>query len=549
MTKKRSRTKSRGGASDVVVAHTKQVRARLIEQERLLRQALSPVWGNGWIAKKAPPPTPTVQLSLSPSVRVGWSPEETCELTLLRYDQISGAALLAPGATAGSTREVVIGLDFGTSSTKVVLADRSLNAAYAVPFSDSIGVSSYLLPSALVETNDGHYVLTGNGVRYSDLKLAMLTSQGDAVMCSRVCAFLALTIRSARAWMYEAKREQYLRSDILWTLAIGLPTDQASYEERRLHFEQLAKVAWSLAGRDGPLSVADALETWRQREHLDLGDELEVRGMPELSAQIHGFVSSSHFDARHPNIYLLVDVGAGTLDASLFHVRKNRIGTVSFGFFTDTVELLGAANLNRHRLTWWQSKLKEAAGLEKGIQREHTENVLSVLNELELLKLPTDFRGSYPNTYDQYVKGVEVRYDGGAKSPDDEFFQRIRNQVAGKVLYGAWKQGLLSQAQVKDMPFFLCGGGARHPLYESLKSRLQKTPSCTWLSAKPRDLALPSNIIAPGVAHGDYDRLSVAYGLSQLIPGAFERVAALKPIVSLYEKTDHANQFVDKSVC
>jgi hypothetical protein len=546
--KKNSNTKSWGSASSVV-AHSKQVRERHIEQERLLRQALSPVWGNGWIAKKAVPPPPTVLLALSPTVTVGWSPEETCELTLLKHDKVSGAALSPPDATAGSTREVVMGLDFGTSSTKVVLADRSLNAVYAVLFSDSIGVSSYLLPSALVETNDGHYVLTGNGMRYSDLKLAMLSSQGDSVMCSRVCAFLALTIRSARGWMYEAKREQYLRSDILWTLAIGLPTDQTAYEKHRLHFEQLAKVAWSLAGSDGHVRVGDALEAWRQREHLDLDDELEVRGMPELSAQIHGFVSSSHFDARQPNIYLLVDVGAGTLDASLFHVRKDSAGTVSFRFFTHTVEPLGAANLNRHRLTWWQSKLEEAAELEKGIRREHSANVVSVLNELELLKLPTDFRGSYPNTYDQYVKGVEVRYDGGAQSPDDDFILRIRNQVVGKVLYGAWKQQLLSQAQVKNMPFFLCGGGARHPLYESLKSRLQKTPSCSWLSAKPRDLALPSNISAPGVAHGDYDRLSVAYGLSQLIPGSFERVAALKPIVSALENTDRANLFVDKSVC
>jgi hypothetical protein len=51
------------------------------------------------------------------------------------------------------------------------------------------------------------------------------------------------------------------------------------------------------------------------------------------------------------------------------------------------------------------------------------------------------------------------------------------------------------------------------------------------------------------VAHSDYDRLSVAYGLSQLNPGTFERVVALKPKVFASEETDWNTVAVDKSVC
>ena len=271
--------------------------------------------------------------------------------------------------------------------------------------------------------------------------------------------------------------------------------------------------------------------------------------MPELSAQIHGFVSSSHFDPGQPNNYLLVDVGAGSVDASLFHVRKDPGGTVSFAFFTDKVELLGAANLNRYRLTWWQSRLRESERLGTRFPGPNAARVLPLLSELEALKLPTDFRGRYPTKFDQYVKGVTVLFNDEATSPDVEFFEKVVQQVVGKVLYGAWQQQRLSQTDLKDLPFFLCGGGARHPLYDALKPRLQVSPNFTWLRAKPRDLALPSNIIASGMPHSEYDRLSVAYGLSQLHLKVFKRAPTLQPIASTSGQKDWTVSTADKSVC
>ena len=500
-------------------------------------------------AKPVVPKQPTLCFDIYDDVCLGWQPDDLGSNEPVTRDEALGALLGPPDAKAGPARELVIGLDFGTSSTKVVVADRTMNAAYAVPFMDSVGVASYLLPSALLETAGSLYALSGPGKRHADLKLSMLSDLADERACSRVCAFLALTIRHVRAWLYDSKGDQYLRAEILWTLAIGQPADQAASEHHRRHFEHLAKVAWRLAGDDGPVGVDAALRTWRQRAELDLDDELEVRPMAELSAQIHGFVSSSHFDVRQPNIYLLVDVGAGTVDASLFHVQKDRGGTVSFDFFTHAVELLGAANLNRARLAWWQGQLRDVQGLLEPGNDQLADRIADTVAELERMKLPTEFRGRYPESYRSYVKGVEVGFEGGAESPDDCFYRQVRNQVAGKVLYGAWKQQLLTQEAVRGMPFFLCGGGGRHPFYAALKSRLQKTDGCTWLNAIPRELALPTNISAPGVAHGDYDRLSVAYGLSQLNPGAFNRVVALKPKVSDFEGTDWNTVAVDKSVC
>jgi hypothetical protein len=495
------------------------------------------------------PAKPGIKLSVLEDIRIGWKPTNFNERDIILRDDVLGEMLKPPGAKTGPSRELVIGLDFGTSSTKVVIGDKTMNIAYAVPFMDSIGISSYLMPSALIEAPGGHYTLTGSGIRHSDLKLTMLEALSDDLANSRVCAFLALVIRQARAWLFETKRDQFLQAEIMWTLAIGQPADQATSERHRQHFKNLARVAWHLAGRSGHVPVDSALDAWHKRDHLDLDDELEVRPMAELSAQIHGFVSSTHFDARMPNIYLLVDVGAGTVDASLFHVRKESGGTVSFHFFTHSVELLGAANLNRARINWWLTQLSELQRKAEIEGCHYLKSVLSAIQEFEVMKLPTEFLESYPNSFKSYVKGVEVNFEGGVIDPDQSFYLRVRDQVAGKVLYGAWKAKLLDQNDVQGMPFFLCGGGSRHPFYASLKTRLQKTDGCTWLSVKPKELALPKNIYASGVNHGDYDRLSVAYGLSQLHPGVFERVTEMKPSVSASCAPDWSIAAIDKSIC
>lgn len=545
----RGGTRNRRGGSGQSMRRGGKPREERLPLTREQYEAIFSMGGRNSSGSRAAPAEPKVIFDISSDIGVGWRPDEVGEGQLVLRDDLLGARLAPPGASPGAARELVMGLDFGTSSTKVVIADRALNAAYAIPFMDAVGVASYLLPSALHEGADGSYHLLGNGVRHADLKLAMLSAPSDDHACARVCAFLALAMRQCRAWLYAFKGEQYLRADILWTVAIGQPADQAASQVHRVHFEQLVKVAWRLAGDGGALSAKAALAAWRQRDGLDLDDELEVRPMAELSAQIHGFVSSSHFDVRQPNIYLLVDVGAGTVDASLFHVRKDRAGTVSFDFFTHAVEFLGTANLNRARLRWWKEQLQEVQGLVPPGNDEIVEQIARTTVELDRMRLPTEFRGRYPESYRDYVTGVDVGFEGGEQSPDEAFYLQVRNQVAGKVLYGAWKQGLLTQDDVRDMPFFLCGGGGRHPFYAALKSRLQKTQGCTWLSAKPRELALPANISAPGVAHSDYDRLSVAYGLSQLNPGAFERVVALRPKVSEFEETDWNSVAVDKSLC
>jgi hypothetical protein len=434
-------------------------------------------------------------------------------------------------------RELVIGVDLGTSSTKVVIADRTLKQAYAIPFTDGAGVMSYLLPTLLVES-DGAYSLSGQGVHLNDLKLAMMAKPDNPVCCARVAAFLALVIQQARAWLFQNHRDQYTSSEILWSLALGQPADQLTSATSKSLFRQIGQIAWSLANTSGPLSVKKVLDVWSAgKTNQAETDEFQCLVMPELAAQIHGYVSSSLFDPRRPNIFLMVDVGAGTVDASIFRVYKDETGTTSFNLFTNSVEAYGVANLHRHRVNWWQNNL---ADLPNGSQ---------CVQELQQIKLPTEYRGFFPASFKDYVQGVDVQFLNGAKNPDESFFDRINQQLVGEIFGRAKVKRLLGPNDIDGMPYFLCGGGARHSFYEQIKPALQRPRGATWLNLVPKPLSLPANLRAEGVSRADYDRLSVAYGLSQLNLGTVNRIAPMKPLATVDHYSKWGDNYADKDFC
>jgi hypothetical protein len=488
---------------------------------------------------RAPPrqkPEPAVLLTLKGEPKLVWEPVSHSKALLEGVDWQLGRATSICKSRRPVLREIVIGIDFGTSCTKVVIGDRAMKAAYAVPFTQMAGVSTYLLPTHLGEAN-GVYNLSSNGSLHNDLKLAMLGDPTDAVLCSRVSAYLALAVRATRAWMFSKLKEQYMAADVVWSVAIGQPADQVTSSQSKALFAKLGKVAWYLAGCSQELNTHFCLDVWRQFDagSIDPGD-IDVLVMPELAAQIYGFVSSTEFDPKHPNIYLLVDVGAGTVDASVFRVTKGVGGTASFGFFTNAVEAHGAMNLHRYRVAWWQTQLGSSGRAEK------------LISDLESIRLPTEYRGVLPDTYLDYVDGVDVSFQGDAQTPDHEFFMKVRDQVAGKVLYGTYEHKLLDPESIAGMPFFLCGGGARHSFYKKLKTEMQRQPNCSWLNASYRELALPKTLHAEGVSRADYDRLSVAYGLSQLDLASMSTVAALQPRVNVRHESSWRNNYVDQSV-
>jgi hypothetical protein len=405
-------------------------------------------------------------------------------------------------------REINIGLDFGTSSVKVVVGDEEIETAFAVPFFAGNGLDSYLLPSR-VWLGEGGYSLVDGGQVYRNLKLRLMGNSCGKESFTLSVAFIALVIRHVKGWLFCEHADIYKNTHILWKLTLGLPAE--SYDKSHLVelYKKIAGAAWWLTlGNEHiiPKSKVDSVcaevyEKSLSEIHFPKElEDVEFDVVPELAAQIFGFLTSTRFDARAKNYYMMVDVGAGTIDSTVFHAIRDK-GKFSFNYFANFVELNGVANLHAARVGWIRSKTKD--GEEFNVLQKH----------LDAMDTSTDYMGAVPEDLNGYFDGVKFTFNQPVKSPDYGFYKdRVREQVLNKTLRKATT--LFPYRDIKDMPLFVCGGGSRMSFYKKLEDDLLSHPNASWFSFKPQILEVPDILNAPGVAKEDFDRLSVAFGLS-----------------------------------
>lgn len=442
-------------------------------------------------------------------------------------------------------REVVIGLDFGTSSVKTIIGDLALKKAFAVPFSAAQGINQYLLPSRLYQTNN-EFKLDEGDHAYRDLKLALLANRSSMSSQFHAIAFLALVIRHARGWLLSEHQDTYSKTNIIWKLVIGLPAAHHLESEDQKLFYKIAQAAWIAAGTNkNIMTKSNVLHAWLRARRLISGatpatptEEAEISVVPEIAAQIYGYVASNRFDTKARNLYLMVDVGAGTTDSSLFKVTADKGGRFNFMFYTCQVLPNGVMNLHRYRVDWWEEAINNSS---------IGENI--DISKLLDSKFYTDKLFSIPEKYNNYFSGINVKYNNGFENPDQYFFmKRLVSQVRGKTVYKTWVDGLLNQQDLCDVPMFLCGGGARMNFYKNLEHEMKHMPGYSWLKAKIRPLEVPRDLVAPGLPPADYDRLSVAYGLSFL---EVKNITKAIPIPSIPATCvpDWTERYIDKDHC
>ena len=98
------------------------------------------------------------------------------------YGNVMGTQVQLATAQSDDVHDVTIGLDFGTSTVKVVVTDASLEQSFAVPLCAGDAFDRYLLPSRVVERSVGMgdelseiaFSLRDGGMVHRDLKLGLL---------------------------------------------------------------------------------------------------------------------------------------------------------------------------------------------------------------------------------------------------------------------------------------------------------------------------------------------------------------------------------------
>ena len=409
-----------------------------------------------------------------------FQPHHLFQILSTYHDDVAGYSLFGVQRQLSSNpqdeTDLIIGLDFGTSSTKVVVRDVYAGNVFPVEFNpNSDGLERFLQASSVC-LDKGVFKLSGEGEQLDDLKLALLDCKAafPVTEFNRCCAFLALTIRKARGWFLEANESIYRHHKLNWFMNVGLAASSYQDDGKVQLFRRLAWAAANLAADTHfPQISENALNQYRSRSISVFSNPVvqempemeflpgDVGVIPEVAAQIQGFMTSARWDWKNRPIMMIVDVGAGTVDTALFHVNPT---SRKLTFYSSRVESNGAMNLHRERVAWLLNGLPNST--------EYS----SIHSHLESIALPTGRIKAIPSAVSEYLPGCRIQI---LKNDVDSKFQvnRYRAQVAGSINAAKLYKGLGvgESQQLRHIPLLLCGGGSRLSIYSTIESHINGT--------------------------------------------------------------------------
>ena len=407
-------------------------------------------------------------------------------------------------------RDLVIGFDLGSSSTKIVIQDRQLRKPFAVPFdSFCTNGSRYLLPTTLYRDPHRKFTLESNTTQVKDLKVNFMRGPSEksdqcgttATNQDFIAAYIGLVLMEICTWFWKEKFNEYSEITINWELNIGIPAK--TWDDTKLSGEmkKAALAGWNISLKlQKSISIEDIGEAYKKaRKQLKNDDYDEKKGqlhpdlvksVPELVAEVMGFAQSQ---LRRDGMYLLTDVGATTLDISTFILHEDQDEENIFTILSSDVRPMGAYNLHKNRIVNSLSIYKEKLG--------------SIDQSYDGISALPDFSSYQPgiddNDYEMLVK-------------TDECYLNDCSVVLRQVV-GDTKRNRNPHSPAWDLgvPAFICGGGAQVDLYKQLIPYLgEKLRTAGINGFDVKNLPKPENLENEDILPQDYHRIAVSYGLS-----------------------------------
>lgn len=438
----------------------------------------------------APPPSPEVDLS---APRVATTPPVRKIAESTHVPEV----------------DLMIGIDFGTSCTKVVIGDHGwLGKSYAVPVGeDGNGLEQFLRPTQLrlknsIETN---------------LKMRLMAKPDSVEVKELVALYLAGVIRDSLRWFSEKGSRRYTDRTPVWSLNLGFPAKRIEDGPLVAAYKEIANLAARLGPSELPLtltsirSLRNDPETNPPRRVIPLG---RIELYPEIAAQLAGYINSPY---RAQGNLILVDVGAGTLDVSTAILHGNDEEDVVSFHFCD-VGPFGAMKLLEARMAALEvvdpgSVQIRLADFQSGI-KPIPESAASILGQRGRIapKYSDAFDAASTEFADQSIR---LAISCASR------FRKLQRDANANPAFDPWP------GQVR---FFFTGGGSRLGFYRShfAEGTFEQELSrfTRWresqgdrrlhhqglrlepLPAPPELEGLPVGLAA------DFDRLSVAHGLA-----------------------------------
>ena len=282
-----------------------------------------------------------------------------------RFEQLIRAGA-AKSAVSGQELIAVIGLDMGTSSTKLIVRlpyePGETTIAIPAPRLFRSDQTPYLWRTMLWLKEDGAFCPwpePGAAVLNS-LKQGLIQERSETVISSIPAsltvnraqagvAYLSFVIRYAKGWLARNRPNLFRGRKPVWLVNLGMPA--ASYDDLTLAqpYRRIGAAALKLASSDSPVT-AEATQIFLDDPRIveagassRFAEGLGIVVIPETAAAMTGFAKSIR---SAPDLYFMVDVGAMTLDACMFRLNQNMQTGDLYAFMAAQIRPLGVESFH-----------------------------------------------------------------------------------------------------------------------------------------------------------------------------------------------------------
>lgn len=397
---------------------------------------------------------------------------------------------------SSETMDLVVGFDFGTSCSKVIIRSPFAlrSRATAVPWYSGNSNSTYLLPTVLKENTYSEFSLVSSDSTehaLKDLKINLMDNIDDTSAQARAAAYTGLALRSARQWLLDTQQDIYGTYHLRWALNIGIPSAGYNDKNMRSTFGLVARAAWQLSLQPDLPTLDTATEALQISEDKSVSS-VGIEVVPEIAAEVVGYARSRR---RSEGLHVMVDVGASTIDICGF-VLHSRDGDDRYELLTALVKRLGIYDLHLRRM----DRIKAT---EVQVQK----SVPSSLNPFMVI----------PNAGREYVHDPPELLRKKLDKIDQDYVSKCTAALMTVIMalrkcrdpYSSnWKSGL---------PIFVAGGGGQFSLVRNAikqaHERLLNTQNDVAGIASQR-LPMLETLQNKDIPASIAGRLAVAYGLS-----------------------------------
>lgn len=401
-----------------------------------------------------------------------------------------------------------LGVDFGTSYTKVCFRDTGTEESFVVTF-DAETLEGALLPSAVAIDKKGKLYAADEAprgatlVRYLKMRLAgvpisneLPTIGGvdlasDRATRALACWFLAKILERSREWIIRNASDRLKNRVVVWSANVGVPVEH--YDSPAIEtFRDVLAVSWRWAAAgDLPKSITEAVEAYDQSIVRTKHETADFHAIPEIAAAVQSFVMSRE---AVPGIYVYFDIGGGTVDGVAFKFM-NPNGERRVNFYSGKVTPLGI------------SALASALGA----------NSLQQIDERKFERLVRSGDASILSRLEQQVRQLVGYVVMKAKQTDGRNWQEDAIQILDSVRNNIRSLGGLDRSKMKPLIVFLGGGGAPAKWYRNTIASTYDKFQHHNAGIPPyhlEEVSAPKDIDLAGLASTEFRRFAISYGLS-----------------------------------